>query len=264
MIKKKIYLQEIKDWNKNADFYAVEAKSLFKKILREEIKRKFKIGSRHKKILDIGAGAGDLSSFLYKKDREIVCLDFADKMREVALTLNPCLDYHLKSAHRLPFEDESFDMVIAGGVLHHLKTQGILNVSLKEIHRVLKRGGYFCYLDRSNSFLAGHFEFCLSIMKSFLTVIKKNYAASSTTAEVILETKDFDKIRKGYKLISRSSIYCLPFKFLMVLSHFFFYTLGENYYLGFQKLTWFFAFVFEKYLNFQLWETEKCEVLVKE
>jgi len=45
--------------------------------------------------------------------------------------------FHLMDAHKLAFENDTFDVVFGGGILHHLS----LEVALKEIARVLKPGG---------------------------------------------------------------------------------------------------------------------------
>ncbi len=44
------------------------------------------------------------------------------------------------SLESLPYKSESFDWVIANHVLEHVKDE---NKALKEIHRVLKKGGHF-------------------------------------------------------------------------------------------------------------------------
>jgi ubiquinone/menaquinone biosynthesis C-methylase UbiE len=60
-----------------------------------------------------------------------VCGDNAEKLG---------IKVHLKQAdaERLPYDDESFDLVIGHAVLHHLPD---LDTSFREIHRVLRPGG---------------------------------------------------------------------------------------------------------------------------
>lgn len=260
---KKIYKQELKDWNRNATFYSVETTSLFKKILRSEMKEKFLIAPKHKKILDLGAGVGDLAKTIGHSDREVVCADFSPKMRRAALNFNPEVNYVMASADKLPFADDSFDMVIVCGTLHHLKTQGILEEGLGEIYRVLKKGGYFCFLDRFNSPVATLQEDAFALMKNLFSRLREHYAACSTTAEVTLDDSDLEVIRRRYKLISRKPIYALPFKLFMVISHFLFYVCGCQFYLGFQRIFYPIAYIIEKYGNYWFYATEMCEVLQK-
>lgn len=260
----RVYLQEKDDWDRNSFFYAIEARAPYKQILREEIFKKFLISKNHKLILDLGAGVGDLANDIMKRfGSEVVCVDFSEKMRREALRRQPNIKYVLASANKLPFKDSTFDMVIASGVLHHLKVQGILNEGLGEIQRVLKEGGLFCYLDRSSSFIARVYESLLALAKRFYQLSKKDYSASSTTLEVSLTKDEIAQVSKDFHLVSRYSIYSMPFKFLMVISNFFLYVLGERYYIRFQKLSSSLALFFEKYLNFRIWETEYCEVLRK-
>lgn len=261
---KEISSREKKDWDFNARFYDMEANSPFKSILRKEMKEKFLLGKRHKLVLDLGAGMGDFAAYLTEElGIKPTCVDFSRKMREIALEKNPAIVYYLASASKLPFKSLSFDAVIAGGVLHHLKAQGIFNESILEIDRILKPGGYFCYLDRSDLYLARQYENFLSFIKNIFSIINRKYSASSTSSETSLTGVEVKIIRDHFKFISRSSIYSMPFKFLMVVSNFFFYTLGPSFYFGFQKLTYPVAFFFEKYLNFKFWETEYCEVCRK-
>lgn len=262
---KKIYKQELKDWNRNADYYVTEADSPFKEILRKEMKDKFLLSEKHRLILDLGASAGDFAFYLNKNlGSEVICLDFSPEMKKAAKKKYPHLQYLTASAHQLPFKDSTFNAIIASGILHHLKAQGILKKSLEEICRVLKTGGYFCYLDRSSSFLAIIHEKIISSIKNLFSKTRKNYPASSTSLEVSLTRKDLEIIRKDFNLIQHAPIGSIPFKFLMVFSNFLLYFVGKKLYMNFQKLFYPLAFFFEKYINFKFWETEYCEVLRKE
>jgi ubiquinone/menaquinone biosynthesis C-methylase UbiE len=50
-------------------------------------------------------------------------------------------------AQQLPFPDESFDVVSATEMLHHLPNPAVLEPVLREVHRVLRAGGRFVALD---------------------------------------------------------------------------------------------------------------------
>lgn len=50
------------------------------------------------------------------------------------------LNFKIVDAHSIPFEAESFDVVIANHMLYHLSD---IDTALSEIYRVLKPGGYF-------------------------------------------------------------------------------------------------------------------------
>jgi ubiquinone/menaquinone biosynthesis C-methylase UbiE len=67
-------------------------------------------------VLEVGCGNGFLQFALQKKFGSVVGLDNSQKMLDV----NPCTDKTLGSATELPFEDNSFDIVVASQILHHL------------------------------------------------------------------------------------------------------------------------------------------------
>ncbi len=56
-------------------------------------------------------------------------------------TLKP--DFQIMDAHELAFEDNSFDVVYGGGMLHHLEYER----ALKEIRRVLRPGGHMIFRE---------------------------------------------------------------------------------------------------------------------
>lgn len=97
-----------------------------------------------KSVLDYGCGRG-ASSLKYLTKGAIVCgIDIsptyiaeAKRMAEDAGFPRERYQFHAMDAHALEFGDETFDLVIGEGVLHHLDAE----VALGEIYRVLKPGG---------------------------------------------------------------------------------------------------------------------------
>ena len=114
------------------------------------------------KVLDWGCGNGHFSFFLALSGHRVTSFSFDEK---------PCALEHLGGVNaqplifvkgssneptRLPFNEETFDAVFSIGVLEHVKeTDGDDEASLKEIHRILKRGGLFicCHLPNKYSFI---------------------------------------------------------------------------------------------------------------
>lgn len=88
-------------------------------------------------ILDIGAGAGHVTQMNFRGlASRVVGIDPDPRVRE-----NRFLDEaHQGLADRLPFADESFDLVLSDNVLEHLEEPDRV---FSEIARVLKPGGYF-------------------------------------------------------------------------------------------------------------------------
>ena len=104
------------------------------------------------KILDVGCGDGvtDLGLFLRMQPEQLVGIDpfggFTD-IEEVCkrnhipenLIRHQNLTFTRDSANQIPFEDDSFDVVLSWGSLEHIA--GGHQKALSEIVRVLKKGG---------------------------------------------------------------------------------------------------------------------------
>ena len=98
-------------------------------------------------ILDIGCGPGTITaSFVkYVPEGRVVGVDISDKVLEQARKeaasqkIDGNLEFHTGSAHVLPFEDESFDIVHCHALLVHLPNA---LAAVKEMRRVCKQGGY--------------------------------------------------------------------------------------------------------------------------
>ena len=91
-----------------------------------------------KKVLEIGCSDGYYAS-LYSKTAEFVTgIDLSDEGIRLAKERNLTnADFHVVDAHKLPFGESSYDIVIVNSLLHHLD----LSIALKEIDRVLKTNG---------------------------------------------------------------------------------------------------------------------------
>jgi SAM-dependent methyltransferase len=99
---------------------------------------------RYDRVLDVGCGTGFFLLNLWRAGfvGEAHACDISPGMvavcAESARTIG--CDARLKVAdlERLPYEDESFDLVVGHAVLHHVPN---LRTALGEIHRVLRPGG---------------------------------------------------------------------------------------------------------------------------
>jgi SAM-dependent methyltransferase len=97
------------------------------------------------KVLEAMCGSGQTTAYLLEKRALVTGLDistqsinaFKERWPESSAVRASILDSGLES--------ESFDCVAVVGGLHHLHPR--LNEALVEIHRVLKRGGYFCFAE---------------------------------------------------------------------------------------------------------------------
>ncbi len=109
-------------------------------------------------LLEIPVGTGTLSLPYYKnmKASSITCMDYSEEMlaraREYGKELGlGKIRFQQGDVAALPFEQDSFDCVLSIDGLHAFPQK---DASLREIHRVLRKGGTFtgcCYVKGENA-----------------------------------------------------------------------------------------------------------------
>lgn len=100
-------------------------------------------------LLDMGCGGGHASYVAAQHVKSVVAYDLSAKMLAVVAQAAKERGYtHLTTqqgyAEYLPFEDESFDIVISRYSAHHWHDVGR---ALREVKRVLKPGGKVIFMD---------------------------------------------------------------------------------------------------------------------
>ena len=103
-----------------------------------------KIGDiKGKKLLEIGCGFGEASVYFAKQGAEVTATDLSGEMLNIALELAKKHNVEIKTlksaSDKIEVEDESFDIVYAGNLLHHVD----IDNTLKEVYRILRGGGIF-------------------------------------------------------------------------------------------------------------------------
>jgi len=93
------------------------------------------------KVLDVGCGKGIITRNLGKICKEIIGVDIEDKR-----LIKEGYKFILIKDEKLPFKDNTFDVVISNQVIEHVNDQ---DDHIKEIYRVLKDDGV-CYLATPN------------------------------------------------------------------------------------------------------------------
>ena len=91
-------------------------------------------------VLDLGCGTGRHTAWLAAAGARVTALDFSHKMLERARGKVPDTDVHIivHDLHEpLPLEDASFDAVVSGLVLEHIRDP---RAFFMEAHRVLRPG----------------------------------------------------------------------------------------------------------------------------
>ncbi len=99
------------------------------------------------RVLDAGCGVGNLLERLTAPGKAIG-VDFSLGMIRAASRRSPSV--LLGDSMKLPFRDESFDLVLARSLLHHLPN---IERGISELARVLRPGGQLVVADTNRSVL---------------------------------------------------------------------------------------------------------------
>ncbi len=118
------------DYNNSSDGKFVEG---MYDVLIEEIEK-----SESGKILDVGCGNGNLFTLLPENKYELYGVDFSQNMIIEAKSKCRNATFSVADAEMLPFDDDSFDIVVCNASFHHYIHPDRV---LEEMRRVLKDGG---------------------------------------------------------------------------------------------------------------------------
>jgi SAM-dependent methyltransferase len=103
---------------------------------------------RGKYLLDLGCGAGENSVYFAQRGANCVASDYSPGMVDVALKLAAANQVQIEgkviNAMAIDFPDNTFDIVYASNLLHHIPDP---KRTLAEMHRILKPGGKACFWD---------------------------------------------------------------------------------------------------------------------
>lgn len=106
----------------------------------------FKMCDMQSPVLEIGIGDGYSSALLSKSKKQKIMYgtDLMYGVLKSARRYGHCDNYVIMDACEIPFPDGSFGTVIMNNLMNHLPNR---EAALKEIMRVLKRGGHFVFND---------------------------------------------------------------------------------------------------------------------
>lgn len=108
----------------------------------EKIDKIFEKKLKRVKILEVGAGSGSDLVFLAQKGAYCTALDYSKEALEVCRKLTKSNGVKVKTVkadcRKMPFDDNSFDLVFSVGLLEHFKNPLPI---LREQIRVVKKGG---------------------------------------------------------------------------------------------------------------------------
>lgn len=99
-------------------------------------------------VLDAGCGNGN---YIIDENRKKIGWAVGVDLSKEATSKNICLDeIRYSNLEKLPFENNKFDLAVSLWVLEHLKHPENM---LKEVHRVLKPGGFFLFATPNLNYL---------------------------------------------------------------------------------------------------------------
>ena len=104
---------------------------------------------RDKNILDFGCGCGWIAVELAKRGAVVDAFDISEEGLKAGeryaakVEVAERIRFKKDNAENLSYGDNMFDLVVGGGILHHLE----LEAAFGQIHRVLKPGGRALFLE---------------------------------------------------------------------------------------------------------------------
>ena len=114
------------------------------------------------RVLDIGCGPGNFTADYAELGADVVGIDLAPLMIEVAAERFPHIEFQTANVESLPFDSASFDVVAAGYVTHHLARPEIV---FTEVSRVLKPSARFIFVTPVQESQKGFGSFFSALME---------------------------------------------------------------------------------------------------
>ncbi|MGL5749550.1 MAG: class I SAM-dependent methyltransferase [Paraclostridium sp.] len=105
-----------------------------------------KLNLKAPKILEIGVETGNLASKFLASGYDLIGIDQSRDMLNVCKSKYPNLIVRLGEFLKIPYSDNSFDVIVSTYAFHHLNDDE-KSVAIKEMIRVLKGNGYIVIGD---------------------------------------------------------------------------------------------------------------------
>lgn len=131
------------DFNKFAHNWDTDRRIQRAKTISNFIMSKCKIDKNYI-LLEYGCGTGLISSHFVNHVSKIIGYDTSDTMLEVFNTKFQEFNDRVSSTSNLVLFENSIDIVLSSMVFHHIMD---IDLSFKEIHKVLRKNGYVFIID---------------------------------------------------------------------------------------------------------------------
>ena len=170
---------------------------------RKIVKYLISTGRNFYNIVDLATGTGDLTIELLKLEpKKIYAVDISKKMLEIqkGKVNDKRLELIQAEAANMPFDDNSIDLVTIGFGIRNFED---LEISLKEIKRVLKNDGYLIVLEMfkaekmSSRLFNYYFSRIMPFLGNKLSKSKTAYNYLSDSVQNFLTVKEFSDICKN-------------------------------------------------------------------
>jgi demethylmenaquinone methyltransferase/2-methoxy-6-polyprenyl-1,4-benzoquinol methylase len=173
-------------------------------------RRLVELAGEPRDVLDLCCGTGDIALMFARRGAAVTGADFTWEMLRVAATR--CggetvsrLQWIQADAFRLPFGENSFDVVSVGYGLRNLAD---IDLGLREILRVLRPGGKLLSLDfgkpESKPFRAVYFGY----LRVVLPILGRLFCGDPDTHGYILASLQNYPAQRGTKELMESCGYC--------------------------------------------------------
>ncbi|MGL5348239.1 MAG: MerR family transcriptional regulator [Peptostreptococcaceae bacterium] len=143
------------------------------------------------RILEIGVGTGNLASKFLNSDYEIIGIDQSREMLSVAKEKYPNLKVRLGEFLKIPYDNNSFDIIISTYAFHHLNEKEKY-IAIKEMMRVLADNGTIIIGDLMFESEESEKQILKHLSKQQIGEIKDEYYSY-----IDLLSKAFDKYNKS-------------------------------------------------------------------
>ena len=165
---------------------------------------------KNKNCVDFGCGHGNFLTALIKSgsksgvgiDYGIDSIKYAKKISSI-LKLDKKLKFYQRSVYKSGLKSKNFDFAINNGVFHHLKNE---ELAYKEVHRVLKKDGYFwIYTDGGG----GLRDFINDMCRGILEKINYDYVVDVIRSMALSKNKVYhlcDHVNAKYRHTTKEEL----------------------------------------------------------
>ena len=152
------------------------------------------------KVLDIGAGTGKYSIYLYNEGYDVTSVELVKHNLKVLQKKEPNIKSYQGNAINLKFKDNSFDIILLFGPMYHLISFEDKLKALNEAKRVLKPNGKIFISYCMNEYAVITHGFIDNNINESLNnnLLDKNYkiTPSKTDLYSFVRLKDINKLNK--------------------------------------------------------------------